>query len=59
MPTAELALACVRVCQSLSNGFQVIHLFRYGDSTQTVYILAGKDEGIEVIIQDDGSWYFP
>ncbi|WP_412973432.1 DUF6888 family protein [Pseudanabaena sp. PCC 6802] len=41
MPTAKQALACVRVCQMLSNGYQLIHVFRCDRNTRTVFILAG------------------
>lgn len=58
MPTNEQAQACLRLCQMLSSGFQTIHLFRYDSETQTVYVLAGITEGIEVLVYANGRWEF-
>ncbi|MEH1813654.1 MAG: hypothetical protein V7K26_19010 [Nostoc sp.] len=58
MPTAQQALACVRVCQMLSNGYQPIHVFRYNQNTKTVFILAGVTESLEILIFSDGQWGF-
>ncbi|PSN14983.1 hypothetical protein C7293_09190 [filamentous cyanobacterium CCT1] len=58
MPTAEQALACVRVCQMLSDGYQPIHVFRYNPSTRTVFILAGVTESLEVVVFASGQWRF-
>ena len=58
MPTVEQAIACVRVCQMLSNGYQPIHIFRYNANTSTVFILAGVTESLEVLIFPDGQWRF-
>jgi hypothetical protein len=58
MPTAAQALACVRVCQMLSNGYQPIYIFRYNVYTKVVFILAGVTESIEVVIFPDGYWRF-
>ncbi|WP_442937052.1 DUF6888 family protein [Nostoc sp.] len=43
LPTTEQALACVRVCQMLSNLYKDIRLFRFDDKTGQVYILAGDE----------------
>ncbi|MEH2329272.1 DUF6888 family protein [Nostoc sp.] len=58
MPTAQQALACIRVCQMLSNGYQPIHVFRYNRNTKTVFILAGVTESLEILIFSDGQWGF-
>ncbi|WP_009632247.1 DUF6888 family protein [Synechocystis sp. PCC 7509] len=58
MPTNDQAIACVRVCQMLSNGYQPIHVFRYNQKTKTVFILAGITESLEVLIFPDGQWRF-
>jgi hypothetical protein len=42
----------------LSNLMQSIHLFRYNSLTKQVFIIAGKQEGIEIIIFEDGNWEF-
>lgn len=58
MPTAQQALACVRVCQMLSNGYQPIQVFRYNQNTKTVFILAGVTESLKILIFFDGQWRF-
>ncbi len=58
MPTNEPALACVRGCQMLSNGYQSIHVFRYSQKTKIVFILVGITESLEVLIFPDGQWRF-
>lgn len=44
--------------QSLSDMLQPIHLFRYDPLYQHIYILAGINEGIEIIIFQEGNWEF-
>jgi len=58
MPTNNQAIASVCVCQSLSDMFQNIHLFRYDVFRKQIYILAGINEGIEITIFENGSWEF-
>jgi hypothetical protein len=52
-PTAEQALACLRVCQWLSNCYADIHLFRFNQQIGNVYILAGED--LEITVFQDGN----
>ncbi len=58
MPTNLQAAASVLVCQSLSDMFQPIFLFRYDPLQKHIYILAGVNEGIEIIIFENGQWEF-
>jgi uncharacterized secreted protein with C-terminal beta-propeller domain len=58
MPTHEQAIASVFVSQSLSDMLQPIHLFRYDASYKYIFILAAVNEGIEIIIFEDGNWEF-
>ncbi|MBW4552649.1 MAG: hypothetical protein KME35_16300 [Aphanocapsa sp. GSE-SYN-MK-11-07L] len=58
MTPVEQAIACVRVCQMLSNGYQPIYVFRYNESTRIVFILAGVTESLEILIFPDGQWRF-
>jgi hypothetical protein len=58
MPTHEQGIASVYVCQSLSDMLQPIHLFRYDPLYKQIYILAGINEGIEIIIFEKGNWEF-
>jgi hypothetical protein len=48
MPTVEQMVACMRVCQTLSNFYVDIHLFRYDNKRQEIYILAGETLGITI-----------
>lgn len=41
----------------LSNFFQDIHLFRFDPQTQEIYILAGTDDQIEIVIYADGAQF--
>ena len=58
LPTEKQALAAIFVCQMLSNLLQSIHLFRYDLRLQQVYIIAGKQESLEIIVFEDGNWEF-
>lgn len=56
LPTVEQAFAAVCVCQWLSNGFQPIYVFRYDSIRQILYILAGTNENVQIIIPPNGFW---
>ncbi|WP_442939548.1 MULTISPECIES: DUF6888 family protein [unclassified Nostoc] len=56
LPTTDQALACIRVCQMLSNLYKDIRLFRFDDKTGQVYILAGDE--LQVIVLSNGIWDF-
>ncbi len=56
MPTVDQEIACVRVCQMLSNGYQPIHILRYNANTSADFILASVTESLEVLIFPDGQW---
>ena len=49
---------CLIVCQSLSDLHQDIHLFRFNVETGEVYILAGANDRIEIIVPQNGAWRF-
>ena len=56
IPTAEQMFACMQVCQTLSNFYTDIHLFRYDEKREEIYILAGETIGIT--IKGNGHWEF-
>ncbi|WP_442935921.1 DUF6888 family protein [Nostoc sp.] len=56
LPTTEQALACVRVCQMLSNLYKDICLFRFDDKTGEVYILSADE--LQIIVYPNGEWEF-
>jgi hypothetical protein len=58
MPTTAQAIKAVILCQSLSNGYRPIGVFRYDAKYETIYIQAGENEGIALIIFKNGSWRF-
>ncbi|MGB5959729.1 MAG: hypothetical protein WBG73_03630 [Coleofasciculaceae cyanobacterium] len=55
-PTAEQALACLCVCQMLSNYYRDIQLFRFNAQTREVYIFASDE--LEIIVPRNGLWRF-
>ncbi|MGK7956216.1 MAG: hypothetical protein AB4063_13355 [Crocosphaera sp.] len=58
MPTEKQKDAAIFVCQLLSNLYQPIHLFRYDRRLKTIYIMAGINEEIEILIDENGTWEF-
>lgn len=58
MPTNIQAKISVFVCQMLSNTFQPINVFRYDYKLETLYIQAGVDDNLDIIIDKDGEWEF-
>ena len=55
-PTTEQAIACIVVCQWLSNCYRDIYLFRFNDQAGYIFILAGDE--LEIIVSRDGLWRF-
>lgn len=55
-PTNEQALACLRVCQMLSNSYRNIELFRFDNQTGVVFIFAGEE--LQIIVFPNGLWRF-
>jgi hypothetical protein len=55
-PTAEQALACLRVCQMLSNYYRNIELFRFDDQNGIVFIFASEE--LQIIVPPNGLWRF-
>jgi hypothetical protein len=46
------------VCQMLSNLYQPLQVFRYDQKFKTIYIQAGINDEIALVIDEDGSWKF-
>lgn len=57
-PTAVQNFQSVCLCQSLSDFYQPIWLFRYDPGTREVFILAGVNEVIQIRVFNNGSWRF-
>jgi hypothetical protein len=58
LPSQPQSVSAIVVCQMLSNFFQPIQVFRYDAAFQTIYIQAGINDDIALIIEDDGNWEF-
>ncbi|MCT7997049.1 DUF6888 family protein [Laspinema olomoucense] len=58
MPTVAQAYGSVKVCQMLSNLYQVINVFRYDPVLKTIYIQAGINDEFAIIINQEGIWEF-
>jgi hypothetical protein len=58
LPTEKQKDTAIFVCQLLSNLYQPINLFRYDRRLKTIYILAGINDGLEILINEDGNWNF-
>lgn len=56
IPSPEQMLSCIRMCQTLSNFYLDIHLFRYDQQRKEIYIIAG--DTINLIIDAQGNWEF-
>ncbi len=46
------------LCQLLSNLLQPIWLFRYDSTYKYIFIVAGKEESLEITLFENGSWEF-
>ncbi|MDF0554158.1 hypothetical protein [Kamptonema sp. UHCC 0994] len=55
-PTAPQALMCLIVCQSLSDLYRDIQLFRFNAQRGYVFIMTGDE--IQIIVFRDGTWRF-
>ncbi|HAC65747.1 MAG TPA: hypothetical protein DCF68_20000 [Cyanothece sp. UBA12306] len=58
MPTDRQRDAAIFICQLLSNLYQTISLFRYDRRLKIIYIIAGMNDGLEIIIDQQGNWDF-
>lgn len=46
------------ICQLLSNLLQPIWLFRYDFEYKYIFIIAGREESLEITLFENGSWEF-
>ncbi|NES86765.1 MAG: hypothetical protein F6K10_38480 [Moorea sp. SIO2B7] len=58
MPTDKQKETAIFICKLLSNLYQPINLFRYDKSLKIIYILAGINDGLEIVINQDGKGDF-
>jgi len=58
LPTQKQSNTAIFVCQLLSNLYQPIQIFRYDRGLKTLYIQAGINDQIALIIDQEGIWDF-
>jgi len=58
LPTQQQLVTAVFLFQLLSNLYQPIQLFRYDQRFKTIYMQAGINDEIALVIDEDGSWEF-
>jgi hypothetical protein len=58
MPTAIQKDTVIFICQLLSILYQPIWLFRYDTKEHYIFLIAGREEGLEITIFADGNWEF-
>ncbi|NEQ11056.1 MULTISPECIES: hypothetical protein [unclassified Moorena] len=58
MPTQQQLVTVAFLCQLLSNLYQPIQVFRYDQGFKTIYVQAGVNDEIALVIDEDGSWEF-
>ncbi len=46
------------ICQLLSNLLQLIWLFKYDSTYKYIFIVAEKEESLEITLFENGSWEF-
>ena len=58
MLTNEQAFKAIYLCQSLSDLFQPINVFRCDRKLKTLYIQAGVNDELAIVVFVDGEWEF-
>jgi hypothetical protein len=58
LPTDKQKDTAIFICQLLSNLLQPIWLFRYDTDNQYIFLIAGREESLEITINENGIWEF-
>ena len=58
MPTEKQKDTAIFICQLLSNLLQPIWLFRYDPLHQYIFLIAGREESLEITLFANGNWEF-
>lgn len=58
MPTEKQKDTAIFICQLLSNLLQPIWLFRYAPLHKYIFIIAGKEESLEITLFENGNGEF-
>jgi hypothetical protein len=58
LPTQQQLVSAAFLCQLFSNLYQPIQVFCYDPKFMTIYMQAGVNDDIALVIDEDGSWEF-
>ncbi|MBD2415043.1 hypothetical protein FACHB389_32310 [Nostoc calcicola FACHB-389] len=58
MPSDKQKDTVIFICQVLSNLLQLIWMFRYDPVYKYIYLIAGRDQSLEITIFQNGNWEF-
>ena len=58
LPTEKQKNTIVFLSQLLSNLLQPVWLFRFDPLNKYIFIIAGREESLEIIIFENGQWEF-
>ncbi len=58
MPSYNQLLQSLVLSHWLSNAYQPINVYRYDGRQKTIYIQAGEEDSIALVIYQNGEWSF-
>ncbi len=58
MPTAKQAIKAAILCQYITRGLLPITIFRYYRVAKIIYIVAGYDKEIKIVINHQGDFTY-
>jgi hypothetical protein len=58
LPTDKQKDTVIFVCQLLSHLLQPIWMFRYDPFYKYIFLIAGREESLEITILENGNWEF-
>ncbi|WP_313954510.1 DUF6888 family protein [Aulosira sp. FACHB-615] len=58
LPTDKQKDTVIFICQILSNLLQPVWMFRYDSLHKYIFLIAGREESLEITIFENGSWEF-
>jgi hypothetical protein len=58
LPTPSQMLQAIVLSQWPSNCYRPIYLFRYDEQRKEIFIVAGEEENIEIMLYTDGKWRY-
>ena len=58
MPSYNQLLQALVLSQWISNFYQPINVYRYDSKQKTIYIQAGEQDSIALVVSPNGEWRF-